>query len=181
MALRHGFKSESNAWSRELRAELGLAPHEALCVRRLCEHLDITLLELSKVQADPGYLAYFLLGAGRRFFSAVTLEIFGIRWIVHNDAHDEGRQSSNIAHEIAHAVLHHAVPSLYAADGQRSHNKADEEEANWLGPALLISDEVSLFIASSGMSLAESASIYGCSKEVVQMRLNVCGARRRVA
>ncbi|MDK1378162.1 MULTISPECIES: ImmA/IrrE family metallo-endopeptidase [unclassified Sinorhizobium] len=180
MALRHGFKAEANAWSRDLRREMGLSAQSAICTRRLCEYLELPLLKLSKVEANPAHLAYFLAGEGRKTFSAVTLSVGGRRWIIHNDAHDDGRQAANIAHEIAHALLNHPIPALFSDDGQRSH-KADEEEAKWLGPALLISDEAALFIVSSGMSVSQAATFYGASREVVQMRVNVCAARRRVA
>lgn len=181
MALRHGFKAEANAWARDLRREMNLPAQGPICPRRLCEHLELPLLELSKLEANPSDLAYFLTGDGRKTFSAVTLNVEGERWIIHNDAHDDGRQASNIAHEIAHALLKHPVPALFGEDGKRPHNEIDEEEAKWLGPALLISDEAALFIASSGMSVSQAAAFYGTSKEVVQMRINVSAARRRVA
>lgn len=181
MALRHGFKAEANAWSRDLRNELGLSAQSPICTRRLCAYLELPLLELSKVEANPAHLAYFLSGDGRKTFSAVTLSVGGQRWIIHNDAHDGGRQAANIAHEIAHALLNHPIPTLFGEDGKHAHNEADEEEAKWLGPALLISDEAALFIVSSGMSVSQAATFYGTSREVVQMRINVCAARRRVA
>lgn len=181
MALRHGFKAEANAWSRDLRTELGLSSESPICTRRLCTHLELPLMELSKIEASPAHLSYFLTGDGRKTFSAVTLRVDGKRWIIHNDAHDGGRQAANIAHEIAHALLDHSIPSLFGDDGHRSHNEADEEEAKWLGPALLISDEAALFIVSSGMSVSQAATFYGASEQVVQMRINVCGAKRRVA
>jgi Zn-dependent peptidase ImmA (M78 family) len=118
---------------------------------------------------------------GRSDFSAVTLLAQGKRWVVHNDAHETGRQASNIAHEIAHALLHHPIPALFDANGHRSHNKEHEEEANWLGPALLISEEAALSIVRRRLSVEDAAELYGTSKEVIQMRLNVNGAKRRVA
>lgn len=181
MALRHGFKAEANAWSRDLRGELGLSAESPICTRRLCAHLELPLLDLSEVEANPADLGYFLTGDGRRTFSAVTLRVDGERWIIHNDAHDEGRQAANIAHEIAHALLGHPIPVFFGEPGPLPHNEVHEEEAKWLGPALLISDEAALFIASSGMSVSQAAIFYGASEQVVQMRINVCGARKRVA
>lgn len=181
MVLRRGFKTEANGWSRDLRREMGLSAESPLCPRNLCQHLELPLISLSELTAEPQYLAYYLSGPGRPDFSAVTLLVNGKRWVVHNDAHEPGRQASNIAHEIAHALLHHPVPALFDANGQRSHNKDHEEEANWLGPALLISEEAALSIVRMRLSIEEAAERYGTSKDVVQMRLNVNGARRRVA
>lgn len=181
MVLRRGFKTEANGWARDLRSELGIAPDGPLCPRKLCNHLELPLLELSKLEADAVHIAFYTKGLGRKDFSAVTLQDRGKRWIVHNDAHDVGRQASNIAHEVAHALLGHPVQALFGADGKRSHNQDHEDEANWLGPALLISDEAALFIVQTRMSIGDAAEFYGASREVVQMRVNVSGARKRVA
>ncbi|WP_108399068.1 ImmA/IrrE family metallo-endopeptidase [Devosia submarina] len=181
MGLRRGFKTEANGWARDLRLELGIPPAGPMCPRKLCDHLGLPLLDLSKLEADPAHIAFYTKGPGRKEFSAVTLQTQGKRWIVHNDAHDSGRQASNIAHEIAHALLGHPVTALFGADGQRSHNPDHEEEANWLGPALLISEEAALFIVQQSMSVPDAAEFYGTSREVVQMRINVSGARKRAA
>lgn len=181
MVLRRGFKTEANGWARDLRREMGLSSESPLCPRSLCRHLELPLISLSELTVEPQYLNYYLSGPGRAGFSAVTLFSQGKRWIIHNNAHEAGRQASNIAHEIAHALLHHPVPALFDADGQRSHNREHEEEANWLGPALLISEEAALSIVRRRLSIEDAAELYGTSRDVIQMRLNVNGARRRVA
>jgi len=56
-----------------------------------------------------------------------------------------------------------------------------EDEANWLGPALLISDEAALLIVKRQYSLEQASDLYQASVEVVRFRLNVCGAFRRAA
>ena len=61
------------------------------------------------------------------------------RTVIYNDAHDRKRQASDLAHEIAHALLHHPTHALLNAQGKRHYEREIEEEANWLGPALLIS------------------------------------------
>lgn len=182
LQLRHGFKAEANWWSRELRREQGLSPASPMCPRRLSEHLAIPLMPLSdlRVHAPEAY-AYLVSAAGQREFSGVTLNWHGERWIVYNDAHDPGRQASDIAHEVAHAVLQHPVPQLFDEVGRRNHNKVHEDEASWLGPALLISDEAAVFIVANRMSVDAAAELYGTSREIVQMRVNVSGARKRVA
>lgn len=180
--LRFGFKAEANWWSRELRREQGIPPEAPMSIHALSDHLDIDLMRLTDLKAAaPAACAHFRTELGRREFSAVTLMVGGRRTILFNDSSDRSRQSSDIAHEIAHAVLQHPVPALFQADGRRNHNPAHEEEAAWLGPALLISDEAAVFIFIQGLSLNDAATIYGCSREVVQMRINVSGARKRVA
>lgn len=86
-----------------------------------------------------------------------------------------------MAHEIAHAILGHEPHPLADPSGKRSFNLEQEDEANWLGPALLISDEAAIFIAENGLDLNEASNFFAVSREIVQMRLNVSGARKRVA
>lgn len=56
-----------------------------------------------------------------------------------------------------------------------------EEEANWLGPALLISEEAALWIVRNGISKSEASAQYDVTEEVIQMRINLTAAIKRVA
>ena len=181
MGLRYGFKSEANWWSREMRRELLLRPFDPLCPWRLCDHLHIPIYELSAfAKQHPKEVAFLGSTQGKKDFSAVTLKSGAMRVIIHNDAHDRKRQASNLSHEIAHALLMHPTHQLPDGGGGRHYDKDIEDEASWLGPALLISDEAALFIARQ-MTVEEASDHFGASKDVVQMRLNVSGAYRRVA
>ena len=182
LQLRHGFKAEANWWARELRREQDLLPQSPMCPWKLCEHLHLSLTKLSEFTAvEPDAVAYLVSAAGQKEFSGVTIQDGSQRWIIYNDAHDAGRQASDIAHEVAHALLQHPVPELFGPDGKRNHDKEHEDEANWLGPALLISDEAAVAIVARGMSITDAAELYGTSPEVMRMRINVSGARKRVA
>lgn len=101
--------------------------------------------------------------------------------IVHNDAHSKSRQASNISHELSHAILQHPRMEPFGDYGCRNFNKELEDEANWLGPALLISEEAALHIVKSGMTIPQAVNHYNVTKEVISMRLNVTGARKRYA
>lgn len=180
MNLRRGFKSEANSYSRDLRAELQVQPHEKLCPWRLATHLEIPVFKISELNIDiPEAVAYFRTGPGRRLLSAATLFDGMKRFIVHNDAHDPKRQSANIAHELAHALLHHPPKPPFDENGERHYSLELEEEANWLGPALLISEEAALWIARNNWPLVDASALYGASEDLIRMRLNVCGAYRR--
>ncbi|MDA8102624.1 MAG: ImmA/IrrE family metallo-endopeptidase [Nitrospiraceae bacterium] len=56
-----------------------------------------------------------------------------------------------------------------------------EDEAQWLAGAPLLTEDAALSIARSGTSLAAAAMHFGISEQVVTYRLNVTGARKRVA
>jgi len=182
MAFRRGFKSESNWYAREMRRELGIPLVDPLCPWRLAEHLAFPVMALSDyASVEPKMVAYFRTGAGQEAFSAITLFDGPRRWIVHNDFHDPKRQAADIAHELAHGLLLHPPKPPINSDGSRHYDKSFEEEANWLGPALLVSDEAALHIVETKMLIFEASNHYGASVPLVQMRLNVSGAAVRVA
>src|SRR5262249_48767554 len=146
MKLRWGFKTEANTIARELRRELGLGAADPLDPWQLALHLDIPIINLKSLRNEaPKAVAQFT-HKDREAFSAVTV-VFGYkRVIVVNDAHSRGRQASNIAHELAHSLLWHKPAPAYGADGVHEWNPEQEEEAQWLAGALLVSEEAALNI-----------------------------------
>ena len=177
-----GFKTIANAHARDMRKELGIEPHGALCPWALAEHLGYTVFKLSEFRIiTPEAVAYFASGTGQEEFSAVTLPNDGSFWIVYNDSHSPGRQAANLAHEAAHGLLCHPCAPLTDACGVRIYDKLQENEANWLGPALLISEEAALHIVSQRLLDTVACQIYGVSLKLLQMRLRVTGAHIRVA
>lgn len=185
MTLRRGFKSEANWLARDVRKDLGIAPHQPLCPWKLADRLGFPVIPLSEFTAsEPDAVGYLQSTAGQKVFSAITLFQNTKRLIIHNDSHGPKRQAANIAHELAHGLLLHPPKPLLGQDGSRSYDEMMEEEANWLGPALLVSEEAALYIARRRIPITEASDLYGCSEELVQMRLNVCAAvtrSRRIA
>lgn len=182
MTLRRGFKSEANWYARQMRHELRLASYSALCPWKLADHLGFPIVPLTDFAVtEPEMVAFFRSSAGQTAFSAITLFNGRKPLIVHNDAHERKRQAADIAHELAHGLLNHPPKPPIDANGSRDYNAAMEEEANWLGPALLVSDEAALHIAERKLSIAAASDQYGVSEQLVRMRLNVSGAAARVA
>lgn len=182
MKYRRGFKSDANSHARDMRSELGIASHDALCPWKLAEHLGYVVVKLSEfASTEPDAVAYLTTGRGQAEFSAVTLPNEGGFWIVYNDSHSPGRQAANLAHEAAHGLLCHEAAPLTDARGSRIFNREQESEANWLGPALLISDEAALHIVRQSILHAVACQIYGVSLDLLQMRLRVTGSNIRVA
>lgn len=180
MALRRGFKTEANEHSRELRAELGLVPHAPLSPWALAEHLGIPLMCLSELaRAEPAAVRY-LTRTASNVFSAATLFSGYRRLIVYNDAHHPRRQAADLAHEISHGLLGHPPAPILDEFGCRQFNRTHEEEANWLGPALLVSEEAAIHIVEQRMTITAAVGIYGVSRDLITMRIGVTGAQRRV-
>jgi Zn-dependent peptidase ImmA (M78 family) len=179
--LRHGFKTAANEVARQVRAELGLAAASPLDIWALADHLEIPCMPLSDLSSlEPEAVNHFLrreTGA----FSALTLFAEAQRLIVYNDAHAKTRQASDLAHELAHALLLHPAQSFVLDGfGCREWPAESEAEADWLGGALLVPDEAAVHVVRSKLSVAEAARVYGISEQMMRWRLNVTGAYKRV-
>ena len=179
MKLRWGFKSEANTIARAVRRELGLDVAAPLDAWQLAAHLDIPVVTLSSMSAEAEKAVVQFTRKDREAFSAVTGFRGYKRMIIVNDAHSRGRQASNIAHELAHSLLWHQPAPAFDGDGMREWNAEQEEEAQWLAGALLISEEAALSIVRSKLSLEDAAQLYGASIDMVRGRINVTGARKR--
>lgn len=114
-------------------------------------------------------------------FSAATVFDGPRRTIVHNDSHVPGRQASNLTHELGHALLLHDPTPGLDDRGCRLWNQNIEDEAQWLAGALLVTEDAALWIARGGASVAAAALRLGVSEQMITYRLNVTGARKRVA
>jgi hypothetical protein len=173
--LRRGFKTEAEQLAVEIRQDLGLDVDSPLCPWKLAEHLSIEIHTLGSIRdREPNAYSY-LSTVGREYFSAVTL--FGgstgnIRVIYHNEFHALPRQRSNLAHELAHAILLHTPTEIFCCD------PTAEEEAKWLGPALLVPRGAAVRLAINRVSPSAAAETYGVSVDLMRMRLNVTGAIR---
>jgi Zn-dependent peptidase ImmA (M78 family) len=179
--LRRGFKTKANSIARHERHQLGLAAHAPLDPRRVADRHGIIVHPLSSFASTNGRSVTQLLERDPSAFSACTIRHGDRRLIVINDAHQVPRQAADVAHELAHELLGHPQRPAFDNRGCRHLDPAAEEEANWLGPALLVSDEAALHIVRRGLLLADAAIAYGVSEQVMRFRLNVTGAYKRVA
>ena len=182
MKLKRGFKKESNEYAKEFREELNKKPFEPLCPWSLANHLLIPILKLSEI--DEKEAVQYLTVTNQEVFSAVTVFNGRKRIIVHNDSHHPRRQTANIAHELSHAILDHPPTPPFTDTGERFLNKKIQEfedEANWMGPGLLISEEAALHIVRKKIPMLDAVALYGVSQQLIQMRINVTGAKRRVS
>lgn len=180
MALRRGFKTEAAALAHEVRAELGLAPLDRLNPLELALHLGIPIVPLSELSASsPG--AQHFLSVEQKAFSALTVFAGHRRMVVHNDSHSEARQNSNLAHELAPALLRHEpAAALDSETGCRDWNDTKEQEAEWLGGELLVTSEMALAVARGQLTRQEARKRLGVSDAMLSWRINKTGAIRRV-
>lgn len=173
MALRRGFKAEANRIALRIRDRMGLSPTDPLDPFEVCTRLDIQVIRLSEI--DPRSL--FLHGQSSAF-SAVTVPRGIETAIVHNDSHHPYRQRSNLCHELAHCFLGHKCTPPLTEKGERARDGGIEEEANFLGGALLIPNEAALHIVSNGL-MTTARHLYGVSQPMLDYRLRISGAHTR--
>lgn len=182
---RYGFKAEAERLALELRAELGIGVYERLDPHALAGHLAVpvwTLDDLPHVLPDVPALqaaVAVLQGPERAAFSAMTVFRGTERVIVHNAAHAVPRQASNLCHELAHGVLLHPPGAALGALGCRDWDGEIEREATFLAGALLVPIKAIWWAAKQRQPRHDIAEQYGCSPEMVQMRLNLTGAGKR--
>lgn len=181
MAYRLGFKTEANEIAREIRREMGLRAADPLDPWRLAEHLAIPVVPLSSLASCVSRAVRYLTRVEAGAFSAATVFRGTARVIVYNDSHVHGRQASDVAHELSHALLRHTPRPVLDGHGSRDWNQDEEGEANWLAGALLVSEEAALAVVRAKLSILEAAERYGVSMRMMQFRINVTAARRRVA
>jgi Zn-dependent peptidase ImmA (M78 family) len=175
---RRGFRTEAEGLSAEVRLEMGIGHYGALDPYALAEFLDVPILPLTALRAAPDAIAV-LRGPEQAAFSAMTVFRGSRRVIVHNDAHSPARRASNLSHELAHGLLLHAPRPALDARGCREWDTEIEREATFLAGALLLPEKAIWWEAKKGSQKAAIAEQYGCSIELVQMRLNLTGAGKR--
>jgi len=173
LSWRRGFKAEANRIAIRVRQKMGLTPICPIDPVLVCERFDIRLLKLSEI--DP--TTPFLRSESTKF-SAVTVPCGPYTAIVHNDSHHPHRQRSNICHELAHCFLGHECTPPLTPDGERARDGSVEAEANFLGGALLLTEEGALHILYRQL-VAEAQHIYGISEAMLNYRLKISGAYTR--
>lgn len=181
MALWWGFRAHANRVAAEVREELELEPLDPLNPFALAEQLAIPVVPLSSLAKVTPDAVHYLSKVDTGAFSAVTLFDGPRRRIVYNDAHSRGRQHSDISHECAHGLLLHPPRPVFDGSGCRNWDDDEEDEANFLGAALLITEEAALHIVRREVDFSQAAHLYGVSRQLLRWRINATGAVKRVA
>ena len=163
--MKRGFKAEAERIATD-RLELGLKCTDRLDPIVLAKHLEIpvvTMKELESHYDGRSNFRHYFSATDPDSFSAVTIFVRNYRrMIVHNENHPPHRQASNISHEISHTLLEHVPSAIVRSNGQRIWDSETEQEANWLGAALLGPREGALvpLRGRQGSVLRERSSAY---------------------
>jgi Zn-dependent peptidase ImmA (M78 family) len=167
--------------ARQVRAALGLQPWDPVNPLDIARLRGMMVCPLSSFRETHGAQVARLLREDSSAFSALTVYDGSRSLIVFNDGHSPARQNANISHEVSHDALEHVARPVFDIRGCRDVDQDAEDEADWLGPALLVSEEAALRVAREGIQLVVAAELYGVSEQVMRFRLNVTAAYKRVA
>jgi Zn-dependent peptidase ImmA (M78 family) len=177
--LPRGFKTEAERSAATIREELGLDEDEPVDLTVVANHLGVRVLaadelisrerleELERIQAYA--------------FSACTFHIKDRKIIVVNPLHSVERQTSDIAHEIAHVYLGHELDEIREVAGVpfRTCRSDQEEQATTWGGTLLLPRPLLLAAARAGKGINEISLEYGLTVDMARFRYNTTGVGRQ--
>lgn len=161
--------------------ELGLSASDPLNPWRVAEHLDIPVVAMTSLAHEVPSAVNHFSRRSQSAFSGATVFDGETRTIVHNDTHSTGRQANDVSHENSHALLLHNPGPALDDSGRRFWDGKIEEEAAYLGAALLVPQEATKLIARRGLTTQAAAVEYGVSTKMITYRMRITAADLRVA
>ena len=177
--MRRGFKSWCERTSGDYRSQLGLDLADALEPRELADHIGVLVWTPLDVPGLSTHSIEQLTAIDPSSWSAVTVAAGGHNLIIVNSAHAPTRQRSSLAHELAHVVLNHRPAEARVSEEGflfRDHYDTEqEEEADWLGGALLLPRDGLLSVYRRYSSSEVIGQHFGVSTKFVDWRLRMTG------
>jgi hypothetical protein len=181
--LRYGFKASAERTSKEIRAELHLAPQDVLCPWELAGHLGIIVLNFSELPI-PANDVHQLTQVDPSSWSGLTIKAHGLSAVILNPTHAKPRQRNDLMHEVSHIHLGHVPHRVDTGPGGlllvSDFSKEQEEEADWLAAALLLPREALLMCRRAGHSVAQICGKYGISRPLCEWRLRMTGVDQQL-
>lgn len=175
--MKRGFKAQSERRSVEMRKHLGLDEHAPLNAFDLATYLQIRVRSAAEI---PGVSKDVLRDAlSAEAWSAFTLKIGSHYMVVYDHNQSKPRINSVLMHELAHITLGHSVAKGHKlSDGSfvPSHfDQEQEDEADWLGGALLLPRPALIHIRNSGWCNQTAGNHYMVSNEMLTYRFRMTG------
>jgi len=175
---RRGFKTWCEETALQTRKQMKIAPNAPLDPVQLATFLNIRLRTPEDFPKLPSAIRDRLLGEHSDAWSAFTVNGCNGATIVYNPKHSAARTANNLMHEIAHIILQHKPAKLFINSTGlpiRSHDKDQEDEANWLAGCLLLPRPILLLHGKRGIPAADVCAKFGVSRDLLTFRMNVSG------
>lgn len=179
--LRRGFKAKAERLAKSYREDLNIHPCGALCAFKLAEHLSVPIHPATKFLSLEDEILWLSQDCE---WSALTMpNCEGKQIILHNPFHSNGRQQSDLMHELAHIIcehkheeINHEIPLPF---GMRNYNIVEEEEAKCLGSTLQLATPCLLWAKKRKFNNEAIAEYFKASIEMVSYRMNMTGIAKR--
>lgn len=176
---RRGFKTWAEEIALRVRHKLKLPDNAPLDPFQLAGLLSVVVLGPDEVCGLADECRRRLANDHSENWSAITVANGKHHLIVVNTAHAPTRRNSDLAHELAHVILGHEPSMMFASPGSgialRTHNKEQEDEANWLAGCLLLPRDALFSIRRRRLSDEEACQEYGISVAMLRFRINASG------
>jgi Zn-dependent peptidase ImmA (M78 family) len=183
--VQRGYKAWCERYSADTRRELNLSSSAPLNARALASHLGIRVWTPHDVPGLSQETRDVLLRNDGKAscWSAVTLVVGSKTLVILNSSHSPARQASDLMHELAHRIRGHAPEEMnISTEGLmllKAYDKAQEEEADWLGGVLLLPREALVNIRQLGLTDDDAVALYGASKRMLTYRTSMTGVNRQ--
>ena len=182
--MRRGFKAWCERTSHEYRSSLGVSLTDPLDPRRLANLLGARVTTPEAIPGLSRESVSQLTSVDRESWSAVTIEHHGKRLVVLNSGQSWARQTSSLAHELAHIVLNHTTDRpVLSEEGflfRGNYDAVQEEEANWLAGCLLVPRDGLLAACRRSADHRYLAMRFGVSRDMIAWRLRMTGVSRQL-
>lgn len=182
--MRRGFKAEAERRAEAARASLGLRALDKLDPWIYAESLGAFVLGADELDLPPQHAAQ-LLQRDPDSWSGMTLAEDGLLMIILNSSQSRRRQASTLMHELAHSILDHTPANVQVSPSGlvllSDYSDEQEEEADWLGGALLLPQNALYHHRSAGKSIPEIAHHFGVSDDLCHWRCRMTGVEKRLA
>ena len=182
--MRRGFKADAERRSISARESLELSTTAPLCPWALAEALGVMVFGADELDLEVEH-ADQLLQRDPDSWSGMTLHDQGTHVVVLNSSHPRTRQTATLMHEMAHITLGHTPAEVTVSPSGlvllSDYSAEQEDEADWLGAALLLPEAALLQERSRGISPGVIALTYGVSEALCQWRCRMTGVEKRLA
>ena len=182
--MRRGFKADSERRSAAARGALGLTAVAKLCPWQYAESLGILVYEANELDLEPRH-ATQLLVRDPDSWSGMTLFEEGVHVVVLNSSHGRPRRTATLMHELAHIILEHVPAEVNVSPSGlvllSDYSLEQEEEADWLGAALLLPEAALIEYRGKGSSMEAVAEAFGVSIQLCSWRCRMTGVEKRLA
>jgi len=182
--MRRGFKADAERRAESARTLLDLPFMAKLDPWDYAAALDVLVLGADELDLDPAHAAQ-LLEIDPGSWSGMTLDEDGVRLIVLNSSHSRRRQCSTLMHELAHLILDHIPATVNVSPSGLTllsdYSDEQEEEADWLGAALLLPQAALLHHRGAGVAISDIATMFGVSDDLCNWRCRMTGVEKRMA